>query len=251
GPNNWRQVKMPRDRDPFWDHVGKVGDRWECRYCEQKFSLKVSVSRIKSHLSGLSCQGVEVCRNAPAEEMVADTPMPEQLEILNRMTTDMFEQPQSPENLYVQQDMYDVPEIHRSIPAEDDALDTSWENTAGQMQPVTTMPLSSNEDGNAGGGAEVLRDDRGEEMIQMPSNGDNPSVQPPILENQVCLPQAMPSSSGNEMLKTSSSHFVNSGSRIWACIRPALYFEATLLQISFGTWQNNCDLMERLVCKGA
>ncbi|KAJ4827537.1 hypothetical protein Tsubulata_030880 [Turnera subulata] len=124
---------MPRDRDPFWDHVEEVDGRWKCKYCEQRFSLKVSVSRIKSHLSGVSAQGVEVCRNAPAEvhrkayeailskrqklmslvpirdqgqasvsqEMEVDTPMLEQLERLDRMTTDMLEQPQAPENLLV------------------------------------------------------------------------------------------------------------------------------------------------------
>ncbi|KAJ4827535.1 hypothetical protein Tsubulata_030875 [Turnera subulata] len=227
---------MPRDRDPFWDHVEEVDDRWKCKYCDQSFSLKVSVSRIKLHLSGVSGQGVEVCTNPPAEvqikayeairnkrykampvvvydqgqaseSMVPDTPMHEQLEILNRMTTNMFEQPQAPENLLVQEHMYDVPEIPLVLPV-NDASKTSGEKTAGQMQPELPMPRLSNifqtmdsayaepstsstrmqnifaaEDENAEG-AEDLRDEGMEEMIQTFFNVE-PSLQSLTLEDQV------------------------------------------------------------------
>ncbi|KAJ4827532.1 hypothetical protein Tsubulata_030871, partial [Turnera subulata] len=209
---------MPRDRDPFWDHVEEVDGRWKCKYCEQRFSLKVSVSRIKSHLSGVSAQGVEVCRNAPAEvhrkayeailskrqrlmppvpirdqgqasvsqEMEVDTPMLEQLERLDRMTTDMLEQPQAPENLLVQENRYGAPGIP-PIPAENDALNASGENTTAQMQLVTTMPWSRNNDEDAGQ----------EENRDLYFNDDS-LVQPRTLEDQVPFAQVMPCSSNEE-----------------------------------------------------
>ncbi|KAJ4846266.1 hypothetical protein Tsubulata_008782 [Turnera subulata] len=203
---------MPRDRDPFWDHVEEVDDRWKCKYCKQRFSLKVSVSRIKSHLSGVSGQGVEVCSNAPAEvqlkayeailskrqrlmlpvltydqgqasvsqEMEANTPMHEQLEILNRMTTDM----------------YDVPEIP-SIPAENDALSTSGENTAGQMQLVMTMPRSSNNEARISFPAEA--EDTGQAEDWELYFNDEPLLQSLTLEDQVPHAQVMQSSSNEEL----------------------------------------------------
>ncbi|KAJ4832678.1 hypothetical protein Tsubulata_041782, partial [Turnera subulata] len=117
---------MPRPRDPLWEHVEEVDGGWKCRHCGHKFSAKIAVSRIKSHLYGVRCQGVEVCRNPPAnvyeeeankrrkimppvpihnqgqdsvsQGMEVDTaPMPEQSE-----RPGILEQPQAPENPSVQ-----------------------------------------------------------------------------------------------------------------------------------------------------
>ncbi|KAJ4824253.1 hypothetical protein Tsubulata_027854 [Turnera subulata] len=216
---------MPKGKDPFWDHVDEVDGRWKCKYCEQSFSLKVSVSRIKFHLAGESARGVEVCKNAPtvvqrkaleailskrqkvmspvptndqgqasvSQEMEVDTPTLEQLEILNRMTTDMLQQPQGPENplLQVQEHVGDVLETP-SVPVENDALNTSWENTAGQMQPdFTRMPSSSNNE--AGSTFPIQAEDWERYFI------DDPFLQSLTLEEQVPRAQVMPSSSNEEI----------------------------------------------------
>ncbi|KAJ4834385.1 hypothetical protein Tsubulata_007327 [Turnera subulata] len=131
---------MPKDRNPFWDHIEEVDGRWKCKYCEQTFSLKVSVSRIKAHLSGVSSHGVEVCRNAPAAvvQKAYEAIRSKRQKVMPPVLT--YDQGQAPENLFVQDHRYNVPEI----PAENDALNTLWENTAGEMQPAATMPSSTN-----------------------------------------------------------------------------------------------------------
>ncbi|KAJ4827538.1 hypothetical protein Tsubulata_030881, partial [Turnera subulata] len=223
GPSN-RTTKMPKGKDPFWDHVDEVDGRWKCKYCEQSFSLKVSVSRVKFHLAGESARGVEVCKNAPtvvqlkaleailskrqkvmspvptndqgqasvSQEMEVDTPTLEQLEILNRMTTDMLQQPQGPENPLLQEHVGDVLEIP-SVPVENDALNTSWENTAGQMQPdFTRMPSSSN---NEAGSTFPIQAEDWERYF----NEERPFLQSLTLEDQVPRAQVMPSSSNEEV----------------------------------------------------
>ncbi|KAJ4827533.1 hypothetical protein Tsubulata_030872 [Turnera subulata] len=225
---------MPRDRDKFWDHVEEVDNRFKCKYCEQRFSLKVSVSRIKAHLSGVSAQGVEVCRNAPAEvhrkayeailskrpkimlpvpthdqgqasvsqkimlpvpihdqgqasvshEMVLNTPMHVELGILDTMTREM-EEHQALGYQLVEEHMFDAPEIP-PIPTENDALNTSREHTAGQMQPIMTMPRSS------------IHEDVGQaEDWELYVNYE-PSLQSLTLEDQDPFARVLPSSSNYE-----------------------------------------------------
>ncbi|KAJ4830790.1 hypothetical protein Tsubulata_031172, partial [Turnera subulata] len=61
---------------------------------------------------------------------------------------DVLEQPRAPENLSLEENRYNAPEIP-PIPADKDALNTLGENTADQMQHVTITPRSSNNDENA------------------------------------------------------------------------------------------------------
>lgn len=57
---------MVRPNDQFWNHVDKMdGGRCKCKYCEFVFGNGTSVSRIKSHLSGVRGLGISICTKVP------------------------------------------------------------------------------------------------------------------------------------------------------------------------------------------
>ncbi|KAG5235529.1 disease resistance protein [Salix suchowensis] len=51
--------------DGFWKHVKKNNNGYACKLCGFQFSARISVSRIKFHLSGIENSGVTLCTNAP------------------------------------------------------------------------------------------------------------------------------------------------------------------------------------------
>ena len=56
---------MLRSYDPFWNHVKKMDDGMECKFCGHLFAKGTSISRIKLHLSGVTGRGVKICKNVP------------------------------------------------------------------------------------------------------------------------------------------------------------------------------------------
>jgi len=59
---------MARQRDPFWDFVGKLDDgRFNCTFCGYKYAATISVSRIKCHLSQVRKLGVAICDKVPED----------------------------------------------------------------------------------------------------------------------------------------------------------------------------------------
>ncbi|KAJ4842046.1 hypothetical protein Tsubulata_043526, partial [Turnera subulata] len=105
--------------------------------------------------------------------------------------------PQAPENPLAQELMYDVPEIS-SIPAGNDSLNTSWENTAGPTQPgFTRMPGSSNNDART---TFPIEDEDAGQAVDWEQyfNGD-PIRQSLTLDDQDPRCQVMPSSCNEEV----------------------------------------------------
>ncbi|KAK3430873.1 hypothetical protein EUGRSUZ_E02965 [Eucalyptus grandis] len=71
-PRRNREVDMDKKRDPFWDYGEDLNGKCKCKYCGKKFSG--GVSRLKSHLSGISgtkCRGLRKCTLVPDHVQVA------------------------------------------------------------------------------------------------------------------------------------------------------------------------------------
>lgn len=51
--------------DGFWNYVEKKNNGFACKFCEFEFAARTSVTRIKSHLSGIKGLGVSICNRVP------------------------------------------------------------------------------------------------------------------------------------------------------------------------------------------
>ncbi|KAL3733526.1 hypothetical protein ACJRO7_022963 [Eucalyptus globulus] len=53
---------MPREKDPFWQHVTLLNEsnsKWRCNFCQQENSG--TATRIKAHLAGIARFGINGC----------------------------------------------------------------------------------------------------------------------------------------------------------------------------------------------
>ncbi|KAK4848508.1 hypothetical protein QYF36_013938 [Acer negundo] len=60
---------MGRERDWFWQYAEKLNGRFRCTFCRRDFSG--GSTRIKSHLSGLSCRDIVICSMVPPDVKLA------------------------------------------------------------------------------------------------------------------------------------------------------------------------------------
>jgi hypothetical protein len=59
-----KKLNMVKRKDSFWEHAEEIENgRFTCKFCHGSFSG--GISRIKSHLSGLSGRDIQVCLEVP------------------------------------------------------------------------------------------------------------------------------------------------------------------------------------------
>ncbi|KAG5223967.1 disease resistance protein [Salix suchowensis] len=65
---NTQQVQRAGSRDPFWNYVEEKDDEsMICVFCQRRWAINTSISRIKWHLSGEEGRGVAICRGVNKE----------------------------------------------------------------------------------------------------------------------------------------------------------------------------------------